>query len=236
MTRREFNSGVAAWVGAWAIERLLGEARAYPILRVKTDKPYVCIGIDDGWSPERVERFLKIADKYRVKFSLFPVGKVLLESPELWREVKAAGHQVGNHSHDHIYAPGKTKARIRWSFRTFEEDYEEVFGEAFPEPKIARVPFAEGVNQTVQEVLGEMGYLQVHWMKDSYSWRRDGVNSEENRKFALANIGVLEQGWIGVMHFTDLDMAILPALLDLLAERGLTNVPFSRLWEARKNK
>ena len=80
-----------------------------------------------------------------------------------------------------------------------------------------------------------MGYLQVHWMKDTYSWRVDGVNTEKNRKFALKSMGILEQGWIGVMHFTDLDLAVLPALLDSFWEkRGLKNMRFADLWAARK--
>lgn len=221
------------------LERLLGLPRSRPILWVKTEMPYVCIGLDDGWYPEKVEQFLKIADDYgQTKFTIFPVGNVLLANPTLWQEVKAAGHEIGNHSHDHIYAPGKTKSRIKWSFSYFmDHDYPKVFGEAFPVPGLARVPFAESVNVLVQEALSELNLpYNVHWHYDSYSWRRDGFNSKKNREYALANIGALAQGDIGVMHFTALDMAILRPLLELLDERGLINVPFSVLWEARKNK
>ena len=167
------------------------------------------------------------------------MGKVLTKDPALWREVKAAGHEIGNHSHDHIYVRNRTKASIKRSFRIFEEvDYPLVFdGETFPEPGLARVPFAEGpINQLVQEALYELGDKQVHWLRDSYSWARDGFDSPRNREYALAKIENLAQGEIGVMHFTALDLAILPLLLEILAEKGLTNVPFSVLWEARKNK
>lgn len=220
--------------------------RSRPILRVKTDMPYVCIGLDDGWDPEKVEEFLQIADDfksttfpdYKTKFTIFPVGKVMVKDAQLWRGVKEEGHEIGNHSHDHIYIRNLTKGRIKRSFRIFEdEDYPEVFDEAFPDPGLARVPFAEGpINTLVQEALYELNDLQVHWLRDSYSWARDGIDSPKNQKYALDKIGNLAQGEIGVMHFTQLDMAVLPILLQMLDERGLINVPFSVLWEARKNK
>lgn len=235
-------------MGNKALEALLGEEKIpnWPLIRVKTDMPYVCIGIDDGWYPEKVELFLKILEEYRQtrgvepKFTVFPVGKVMVQSPDLWRAVKAAGHNVGNHSHGHLNVRGKTKERIRWDFNYFEEfDYPEVFGEALPKPGWARVPFAEApvkANQNVRDVLFEMNDFDVHWRCDSYSWQTNGVDNAKNREFCLKNIGKLEQGDIGVMHFTALDLAILPQLLDILAEKGLINVPFSVLWEARKNK
>lgn len=231
------------------VERLLSPEqlpRRRPILRVKTDMPYVCIGLDDGWDPEKVEEFLGIADDfksttfpdYKTKFTIFPVGKVMLTTPDLWREVKDDGHEIGNHSHDHIYIRNLSKARIMRSFRNFEDyDYPEVFGEPYPDPGMIRVPFAEGpINNLVQEVIYELNDLHVHWLRDSYSWARDGIDSPKNRKYALEKIGNLAQGEIGVMHFTELDMAILPILLKMLDERGLINVPFSVLWEARKNR
>ncbi len=240
LSRREMLFGGAAWGGGKALETLLGPElpRAWPIIRVKTDEPYVCIGLDDGWNPKAVEQFLVIAEKYKTNFTVFPVGRVMTKDPTLWQEVKAAGHEIGNHSHDHVYIRNLSKARIKWSFRVFEDyDYPEVFGEAFAEPGLARVPFAEGpINRLVQEALYELGDKQVHWLRDSYSWARDGFDSPKNRKYALEKIGGLAQGEIGVMHFTALDLAILPILLESLAEKGLTNVPFSVLWEARKNK
>lgn len=230
-------------MGAKWLEGLLGEEQipSWPLIRVKTDMPYVCIGIDDGWYPSIVEQFLKIMEEDEgTKFTVFPVGKVMMQSADVWRAVKAAGHVIGNHSHDHLYVRGKTKERIKRSFRVFEEeDYPEVFGEAFPKPGWARVPFAEApvkANQNVRDVLFEMNDFDVHWRRDSYSWNTNGVNNARNREYCLKNIGQLVQGDIGVIHFSSLDMAILPALLSNLAERGLVNVPFPVLWEARRDK
>ncbi len=250
LSRRRFLTGDWGNELGGELEALMGTElpRAWPILRVKTDMPYVCIGLDDGWEPDRVEEFLMIANDYQyenargeresVRFTIFPVGKVMLTTPSLWQDVKAEGHQIGNHTHNHLFIRGKTKAVIKKAFRTFEDyDYPEVFGEAFPEPGLARVPFAEGpINILVQEALYELNDKHVHWMRDSYSWAKDGVDSKKNREYALEKIGPLAQGEIGVMHFTPLDLAILPILLASLEEKGLKNVPFSVLWAARKKK
>lgn len=226
------------------LEMLFAPGRSGSILRVKTEKPYICIGIDDAWFLEQVESFLEIAAKHETKFTLFPVGVMLLEDPELWQRVIEAGHEIGNHTHKHTFASGKgvTSEVMRRAFRAFEADYREVFGKdyPFPDPKIARVPFAEGIRPWVQRVLYEEGYKNVHWGwdDDSYSWRRGGDDKGKgNIKYALENISHLEQGDIGVMHFNPLDMAILDDLLTYYKEeKGLINVPFTTLWAARDKK
>jgi|CXWL01.1.fsa_nt_gi peptidoglycan/xylan/chitin deacetylase (PgdA/CDA1 family) len=239
----------AAWIGAGLFSRLRNVEEVAPVLpnwpmiRVKTDMPYVCIGIDDGWWPERVEQFLMVMEEYKrtrgvePKFTVFPVGKVMVQSPDLWRAVKAAGHVIGNHSHSHLYIRGKSENKIRSDFDYFEEvDYPEVFGEAFPKPGCLRVPFAEApvkANHNVWDIPFKMNDFDVHWIRDTYSWNTNGKNIEANRKYCLKMLGRFAQGDIAVMHFLNLDMVNLPTILDNLEKQGLKNVPFPDLWEAR---
>lgn len=207
-----------------------------PILSVDTDKPYVAVTLDDGYKPDNVRYFLRIAKALRTKFTVFPIGEVMTKSPDLWREVHDAGHEIGNHSHSHIDIRDKSKKEIQRDFERFEtEDYPEVIGKAFPEPGLARVPLAQGpVNLDVQRVIYGLNDFHVHWRVDSYSWKKGGLYSKANFKFVMERMQEIKQGDIIILHFTQLDLYCLPAIFRLIKLKGLTNVTFSKLWQSRK--
>lgn len=207
-----------------------------PISRVDTKKPYVAITVDDGYDLTQVERFLRIAEIFKTKFTVFPVGTVMTAEPDLWRQVYEAEHEIGNHSHSHIDVRDQTKRAIMRDFERFEyEDYPDVIGLPFPDPGLARVPFAQGpVNRDVQAVTRELRDLHVHWRLDSYSWKKGGRDSKANLEYVLARMADVKAGDIIILHFVPLDMAALPWILDLLSKKGLENVTFTKLWRTRK--
>ena len=47
-------------------------------------------------------------DLYGIKATFFCVGDNVNKNPELFAELKARGHRVGNHTMNHIQAPGYT--------------------------------------------------------------------------------------------------------------------------------
>ena len=236
ISRRRFFGYCAEATGALLIPHELLSQRAYPILRVETNQPWVAVTIDDGLYPKEVERFLTTAAEYQTKCTVFPVGYLMRKNPDLWREVAAEGHEIGNHSHSHLNVSEASKAAILDDFSRFEtEDYPEVIGAPFPEPGLARVPFAQGpVNRPVQEVIAALRDFHVHWRVDSYSWKKGGQFSKANLEYVLKRMEEVKQGDIIILHFGQLDMLALPYILDLLAEKGLTNVTFNTLWRHRK--
>lgn len=229
----KFFSTVALFSSELGIENLQAQEYALPIRSVPTETPFVSLTFDDGNYPDVIEKFLNIADEYGQKFTLFPTGVNLINEPNLWREVKAAGHEIGNHSHFHRNVNDLNYQQILWDFRQFEEvDYPETFGEEFPTPGLARVPFAQGpVNRDVQRVIAELDNLHVHWKLDSYSWRHEGRNPD----YLIRNVARAEQGDIVVLHLVDRDVDMIPRYLESLNEKGLENTTFSQLWESREN-
>lgn len=207
-----------------------------PISQVDTEKPYVSITVDDGIDPDQVELFLTLCQRYSTKCTAFPYGLAMTKNPNLWREVYDERHEIGNHSHSHLNVSESTRSAILRDFDRFEsDDYPGVIGQPFPEPGLARVPFAQGpVNPDVQSVIRELHDLHVHWQLDSYSWKKGGRYSKANLEYVLARMAEVKAGDIIILHFVPLDMTALPWILDLLSQKGLVNVTFTKLWRNRK--
>lgn len=62
----------------------------------------VYLTFDDGPIPQVTPQVLDILDRYNVKATFFTVGENVFRYPDLAREVYARGHQIGNHTHNHI--------------------------------------------------------------------------------------------------------------------------------------
>jgi peptidoglycan/xylan/chitin deacetylase (PgdA/CDA1 family) len=61
----------------------------------------VALTFDDGFDPENTRRILGILKRYHVNATFFPTGRAVLQAPEVWREVAAAGFPIGDHSYSH---------------------------------------------------------------------------------------------------------------------------------------
>ena len=62
----------------------------------------VYLTFDDGPIPESTPFLLDTLRKYEVKATFFMVGDNVRKYPDLYQQVLSEGHQVGNHTHNHI--------------------------------------------------------------------------------------------------------------------------------------
>ncbi len=62
----------------------------------------IYLTFDDGPVPEVTPQVLDILDQFGWKATFFCVGENVQKYPDLYQEVLARGHQVGNHSFNHI--------------------------------------------------------------------------------------------------------------------------------------
>lgn len=76
----------------------------YPetIWRIPGKEKTVYLTFDDGPIPEVTPWVLDILDHYDVKATFFCVGDNVARNPHLFEELKRRGHQVGNHTMNHI--------------------------------------------------------------------------------------------------------------------------------------
>lgn len=76
----------------------------YPsaIWRMGHNEKVVYLTFDDGPIPEATPWIIETLDKYDVKATFFMVGDNVRKYPELYNLIKSHGHQVGNHTYNHI--------------------------------------------------------------------------------------------------------------------------------------
>ena len=72
----------------------------------------VYLTFDDGPIPEATPFILDTLSKYGVKATFFMVGDNVRKYPHLYERIKAEGHQVGNHTYNHM-------GSIRHTLRTY---------------------------------------------------------------------------------------------------------------------
>lgn len=87
------------------VERPLISLRAFyrgAVWRINKDKKIIYLTFDDGPIPEITSKVLDILDNYSIKASFFCIGQNVIDYPEVYNDIKARGHVVGNHTHNHL--------------------------------------------------------------------------------------------------------------------------------------
>jgi peptidoglycan/xylan/chitin deacetylase (PgdA/CDA1 family) len=78
--------------------------KIYPKLtwHIKTGKPSIFLTFDDGPIPIVTPLVLKILRGYNAKATFFCIGENVNKHPDVFAQVKADGHAIGNHTYNHL--------------------------------------------------------------------------------------------------------------------------------------
>jgi len=76
----------------------------YPGLewKVKTDERNIYLTFDDGPHPLITPWVLDRLEEYNFKATFFCIGENIKKYPGIFKEIKAKGHSIGNHTHNHL--------------------------------------------------------------------------------------------------------------------------------------
>lgn len=72
------------------------------VTRFKSDAQEVWLTIDDGPDPEETPVVLDLLDQYQAKATFFIIGRKAKANPEWVRLILERGHQIGNHTMNHL--------------------------------------------------------------------------------------------------------------------------------------
>ena len=140
-----------------------------PILPVRaeesTDAPRVALTFDDGPHPGRTKRILALLDRYSVKATFFILGCNAEYYPEPLALAVAAGHEIEDHSFDHV-TRGKTALELENSITKTARIIEQASGRS---PRFFRPPEGKCTPE-LNEALSVLGYESVFWTVDSRDW------------------------------------------------------------------
>ncbi len=121
----------------------------------------VYLTFDDGPIPEVTPKVLAILAKYNVKATFFMVGENIDKHPEVFRQVVEAGHQIGNHTYNHLKG-WKTPfdeymSNVARCNKALFEHHPSVFI-----PTLFRPPYGKAtLHQRI--ALHKMGYTLIYW-------------------------------------------------------------------------
>ena len=83
---------------AWWVRQVLPQYT----WKVDTEEQVIFLTFDDGPIPEVTEYVLDQLEQYQAKATFFCVGDNVRKHPDIYNQVIAAGHQVGNHTFHHL--------------------------------------------------------------------------------------------------------------------------------------
>jgi peptidoglycan/xylan/chitin deacetylase (PgdA/CDA1 family) len=157
---------------------------------------------------------LNALQRRNIKATFFMIGRRVLSAPSLGREVVAAGHEIGNHTQNHIPLSRYNSRRVDSEIALCQNAIEKHLGFS---PRWFRPPY--GAFRRNQGVIPLSRLLGIaYWSVDPQDWRRPGV--EKIISFVTERT---QPGAIILLHDIHQQTAqCIDRLLDGLLEREFT--------------
>lgn len=120
-------------------------------------------GPNDPWTPQ----LLDLLARHNLRATFFLIGGFVRQRPDLAREIRVAGHLVGNHTATHPWLMLESPRRVREELAGCNAALEDALGESvrfFRPPHGSRRP-------DVLRAAHELGLTAVQWNAMGYDWQ-----------------------------------------------------------------
>ena len=166
--------------------------------RMDKKEPTIYLTFDDGPIPELTDWVLDILKQYQVKATFFCVGDNIIKNPSIFQRILSEGHQVGNHTFNHVKGWDKTTTFYTDNVRKCQE---------LTKTDLFRPPYGRIKKSQYKQLVQD--YKVVFWDVLSYDYDKltsskkcldnsikytrngsiivfhDNIKAEKNLKFAL---------------------------------------------------
>ena len=187
-------------------------------------KKVIALTIDDGPHPEFTPKILKILDENGVKATFFVVGRMAENYPELVRAEEDAGHEIGNHTYDHLNLTELNNEDIATEIESCGDVIKSITGER---PHLFRPPGGD-YDRDVAIVSEALGYTMVLWSDDTGDWDSPGESRIDRHMLRNVSNGGVILIHDGIPQTLD----VLPRLIVDLKKRGYQFVTVDQLMPA----
>jgi polysaccharide deacetylase family sporulation protein PdaB len=214
-------------------DRLFYEQRGEIVWEVPTKDKKIALTFDDGPYPETTDKILDLLKKYNAKATFFVLGNKVEQYPETIKREIAEGHEVANHTFNHVYFQRSiSQATIKEEIIRTENALEALTGK---KPLLFRPPGGY-YNENLIQVAKALGYTTIMWSwhQDTNDWKSPGVNQIVNKVLKNARNGdiVLLHDYIpGSMQ----TVKALDTILNELSKRGFEFMTVTELMNTRIN-
>jgi peptidoglycan/xylan/chitin deacetylase (PgdA/CDA1 family) len=179
-------AGVAIYAGQYPTAQIYGAT----ICRNRAAGRRIALTYDDGPNPAQTPQLLALLDRFGAKATFFSIGKWAEREPGLLREVHAAGHAIGNHTHTHPRMPLISMGSVKEELRRCRAAVEAA-GVEFSRAgggMLMRPPYGSRRPATLR-ALRQEGYEPVTWSITCYDWRRTATRRSIARHARRAGPG-----------------------------------------------
>jgi peptidoglycan-N-acetylglucosamine deacetylase len=176
---------------AWAVRGRSSSVFGKSYWRGPRTSPEIALTFDDGPS-EGTPEILEVLARHRVPATFFQCGANVERLPAIAREVRSAGHEIGNHSHTHPLLCFRSPAFIEDELRRAQDAIARHTGAA---PVWFRAPFGArwfGLGGAQRR----LGLTSVMWSTIGYDWslKADAVVGRMSGSVANGAILCLHDG------------------------------------------
>ena len=194
-----------------------------PIYSVETDEKRVALSFDAAWGNEDTDQILKILKEQNVHVTFFMTGGWVEKYPEDVKKIKAAGHDLANHSENHKNMSQLSDTECQDELIKVHNKVKELTG---VEMNLFRPPYGDYDNHVITNAT-HCGYYTIQWSVDSLDWKDYGVDSIIK---TVTQHKDLQNGAIILMHNgAKYTAQALPKIIEGLREKGYELVPISEL-------
>jgi peptidoglycan/xylan/chitin deacetylase (PgdA/CDA1 family) len=222
MRKQRIISGCAALallMGLYRTETLPANA---PV-EIPTEQRYIAMTFDDGPRRATTERLLNGLRDRGASATFFLVGKQIAGNEDLVKRMFEEGHQVGNHTWDHVSLQESQPEKIAWEIKQTETQLQAILGERSYWLRPPYGKLSEKQRKQIQTPL-------VQWSIDPEDWKYKNTEKvvQSVLKAAKPNAIIL----LHDIYPTSVDAAL--QIVDALQEKGYVFVTVEELLALNK--
>lgn len=176
----------------------------------RTSLKLVALTFDDGPYPPYTGQILDVLKERQVPATFFVIGQNAAKYPDIIRRIAAEGHQLGNHTYNHVDLLKLDRQAIITEIAQTNKVIADAVGYA---PHVMRPPhgFRDAV---VMDAMAEYQLKVVEWSVSSRDWVNPGAEVIAERV-----LGKVKNGSVILLHDGDGIAAALPREQTVIATR-----------------
>lgn len=173
---------------------------------------------DDGPHPQYTPLNLDFLKENNVKATMFVMGSMVLQNPQILRRAYEEGHHIAIHTWSHPSLPALPASSIIAELMWTAEIIKDVIGVT---PIYFRPPYGE-TNNLVRGVAKVLGFKQVIWNYDSNDWRiGNGYTITQVNSELITQLNKNKTGIISLQHdINSNDIAAAKSIIPQLVKSG----------------
>lgn len=183
-----------------------------------TEKKQIAITVDDLWQHENVRKILEVCEQTGAKLTFFPIGEAVADDPDLIREIHAGGHEIENHTYNHVNLYALTAEEMTEQVTKQNKLVCDALGVDYQMHFLRPRGGNSDYDKRMHNMLGQLGFVGVS------HWSLSGTPEMSIWTSKLKNGDVL------LFHSTDADLAKLVKLIPKLVEVGYELVTLNELY------